>query len=107
MRTLKLVVDGYKIKYDDSNSDFSRSKAEMGKPLKIEVIFPPEWDRAVKVMAFYDRDHKECKPQVIENNSCMVPKEALKEYVFYVQILGKKNGKILETDKKSIRQIGG
>lgn len=107
MRTLNLIVDGYEIKCDELKSNFSRSIAEMGTPLKIKVTFPPEWDRAVKVMAFYDRDHKECTPQVIENDSCMVPKEALKEYIFYIQILGKKNGKILETDKKSIRQIGG
>jgi hypothetical protein len=75
--------------------------------MKIAVSFPPEWDRAVKVMAFYDYNRKECEPQIIRNGECEVPAECLKEITFYVQVLCKKDGVITETNILPLLQIGG
>lgn len=83
------------------------NRAQFGRPMRLKISFPPKWDRAAKVMAFYTREHKECEPQIIENDSCAIPSEALKDLVFFVEILGKKNGEIMRTDKLTISQIGG
>ena len=108
MREVKLsVTENNVLVCHLGESAYALNKAQFGRPMRLNVEFPPEWDRAVKVMEFYDRNHNECTPQVIENGSCIVPPEALKDLVFFVKILGKKNGKIMRTDKLTISQIGG
>lgn len=107
MRTLELTVtDKNEIEYIVAMRDPVLNRSNIGLPMRIKINFPSEWDRAAKVMAFYTREHKECTPQVIENDSCIVPLEALKDLVFFVEILGKKNGKTMKTNRASIYQNG-
>ena len=108
MRTLELTVtEENSIEYIVSLRDPVLSRTQVGLPMRMKINFPPSWDRAAKVMAFYTRDHKECTPQVIENDSCVVPLEALKDLVFFVEILGKKNGITMKTNRASIFQTNG
>lgn len=106
MRTLHLKVDGDRCSKDPS-STFVGRRTDVGQLIKIAVSFSQEWDHAIKVMTFYDANHKECTPKEIRDGVCEVPVECLKYNTFYVQVLGKKNGKILKTDTICISQIGG
>lgn len=106
MRTLHLLVTGNKLEKHPAYLFMGR-RSEVGQPIKISVSFSPEWDRVVKVMAFYDHEHKECTPQEICNGVCEVPPECLKNHTFYMRVLGLKDGKMIDTDMLSFMQIGG
>lgn len=107
MRTLKFIVNNKTILKDPS-CDFSNLKPKSGEVIRAEFSFSSEWNKAVKVIAFYSRDRKELTPQVLsEDDSCIIPSEALNDFVFYIQILGKRKGKKFETDKLAVCQDGG
>lgn len=107
MRTLKFIVDGQIIKQDPSCNFDDLVPGSEGY-LKAEFSFSPEWVKFVKVAAFYSMMGKEYPPQILdENNTCMIPAEALKRRVFKVRVMGKGHKLKMPTNKVAISQNGG
>lgn len=106
MRTLKFIVDGETIKQDPS-CDFSGLFTERKTNIAAKFIFSPEWEKKVKVAAFWSMLDVEYEPQEIVDDSCIIPVEALEKAAFKVQVLGKKGKARLTTNKLVIRQTGG
>ena len=111
MRTLRFIVDGKTIKPDPS-CDFTGLFPGRNPNIKAEFIFSDDWKNTVKVAAFWSMLDAEYEPQVITDECCDIPKEALSRASFKIQVLGKKKrpsfGKTtLETNKLTIRQTGG
>ena len=107
MRTLKFIVDGSTIKADPACS-FNGLFPGAEDYIRAEFYFSKEWKNSVKVGAFWSVMGNEYEPQVIkEDNSCMIPTEALKRSSFRVQVLGKRAGTKMQTNKLTVYQKGG
>lgn len=111
MRTLRFIVDGETIKQDPT-CDFSGLFPGKNPNVMAEFVFSSEWENTIKVAAFWSILDKEYEPQVIEDDGCVIPSEALAKASFKIQVLGKKkktkqNAPILSTNKLTIRQMGG
>lgn len=74
--------------------------------LVAEFDFSNEWNDTVKVAAFW-RNGNECPPQVLKNNSCVIPAEALSGRKFEIGILGKNEKMRLTTNRVEVVQNGG
>ena len=107
MRTLKFIVDKQDIK-QDPNCDFGGLVPGTEGYLRAEFSFSPEWSGCVKVAAFRSRLGREYPPQVLEDGkTCIIPTKALKNQIFSVQVMGKKEGLRLVTNKMTVSQNGG
>ena len=106
MRTLKFIVNGLIIE-KDKTCDFSGLYP--GKEdLEAEFIFSQDWHNYVKVAGFW-ANGKEYTPQVLtDGKTCIIPKEALNNFRFEIEILGRdRNNNKRRTNKITIRQFGG
>lgn len=102
MRTLRFYVDRQSI-WRDRNCDFSHIKPGTKEEIRLEFIFSQEWDLFTKVVGFWNRNREECKPQILQdNNTCTVPKEALKDFIFYIEVLGKYGNLNLNTERIAV-----
>ena len=107
MRTLRFIVDKQIIK-KDPECDFSGIVPGTEGYLKAEFDFSPEWDNCVKVAAFLSIMGKEYSPQVLQKGkTCIIPAEALKRKKFVIQVIGKKNGYKITSNKVTVCQEGG
>lgn len=107
MRTLKFIVDKQIIKRDP-NCDFKNLVPGTEGYLQAEFSFSPEWQGCKKVAAFFSPMGAEYPPQVLEDGkTCMIPSEALEGRRFKIQVLGKKDGFKLTTNKVTVSQNGG
>ena len=107
MRTLEFVVTGQKL---EKKRDWDIHGLVPGSEgyLRAHFTLSPEWDGCKKVVAFYSRLGKEYTPQLLEDgNTCIIPPEALTKTRFKIQLLGKKDGVKLVTNKLEIHQNGG
>lgn len=111
MRTLRFIVNNDSIERDPS-CDFGGLFPGRNPEIRAEFIFSDEWKNTVKVASFWSMLDAEYDPQVLNDDSCIIPTEALSRASFKIQVLGKKNKlaydqKILSTNKLTIRQTGG
>lgn len=111
MRSLRFIVDDKTIKQDPS-CDFTGLFPGRNPNVKAEFAFSNEWDNTVKVAAFWSVLDSEYEPQVLDNDCCIIPSEALSRASFKIQVLGKKinpsfNKTTMSTNKLMIRQTGG
>ena len=107
MRVLRFIVDNTTIR-EDPSCDFSGLFPGRNDEVMAEFEFSKEWKSAVKVVAFWSLLGAEYPPRELnEDDTCMIPIEALRTYAFKMQIIGKVNGKRKETKKFMIRQSGG
>ena len=111
MRTLRFIVEDEVIKQDPS-CDFSGLFPGRNPYVLAEFVFSSEWENSVKVAAFWSMLDTEYEPQVLHNDSCIIPTEALSRTSFKIQVLGKKdksrfNSTTLSTNKLTVRQTGG
>ena len=106
MRVLKYIVDNQIIK-PDPNCDFNGLVPGTEGYVKVEFSFSPEWDNCNKVAAFFSQMGKEYKPQIVENDFCIIPNEALKKRSFKMQLIGSKQNYKITTNKIVIKQNGG
>ena len=107
MRVLRFIVKGTTI-MQDPDCDFSGLFPDRNNEVIAEFDFSKEWGNGIKVAAFYSLLGAEYPPQeLMGDDTCMIPIEALQHYAFKMQILGKYNGKRVETNKIVIRQSGG
>lgn len=107
MKTLKFIVNGQSIILDPECDVTSLVPGTNGY-VRAVFTFSPEWDRCVKVAAFYSNLGTEYPPQALKNGEvCDIPSEALKKSVFKVKVLGKKNDYTICTNKVTVHQKGG
>lgn len=107
LRILKFIVDKQIIKQDPS-CDFSGLIPGTEGYLKAEFSFSKEWKDCPKVARFFSRMGKEYPPQALtDGKSCIIPAEALKKKAFGIQVIGKKDGLKITTDKIVVIQNGG
>ena len=107
MRTLRFIVDGTTIRQDPS-CDFSGLFPSKTGKLRAEFIFSKEWESRTKVIAFWSIMDNECAPQVVnDDETCMIPAEAISKVAFKLQVLGKtRNSPIVKTNTVTIYQSG-
>lgn len=105
MRTLRFIVDGKTITQDPS-CDFSGLFPGRNPSVRAEFTFSSEWKNKVKVAAFWSVLDKEYEPQELQDDSCIIPSEALAKPSFKVQILGKRGKERIDTNKLSVLQRG-
>ena len=106
MRTLRFIVDGETIVKDPS-CDFTGLFPKANSEIRAEFVFSPEWNSRVKVAAYWSMLDKEYSPQVLEDdNTCLIPTEALARPAFKVQILGKHRGRVFKTNSVIVHQRG-
>lgn len=107
MRTLRFIVNDDEIMRDPT-CDFTGLFPGENDEVQAEFICSPEWQRCVKVAAFLSLMGKEYEPQLIkEDNTCLIPVEALNNPVFKVKLVGKSRGKVYETGEVTVYQRGG
>lgn len=111
MRTLRFIVDNETITPDPS-CDFGNLFPGKNPDIQAEFVFSSEWENTVKVAAFWSMLDKEYEPQVLHDDTCDIPAEALARASFKIQVLGKKRtnsrkGAALVTSKLTVRQTGG
>lgn len=107
MRILKFLVDGEILKQDPS-CDFGGLFPGRNPDIQAEFVFSKEWNSRLKVVAFRSMLDQEYTPQVLgEDNTCVIPKEALARPAFKVQIMGKHRGRIIKTNSITVFQRGG
>lgn len=107
MQTLKFNVTGQTIALDPS-CDTSNLVPGTNGYVRAKFTFSPEWDRCVKVAAFYSNLGIEYEPQILKGGEvCDIPAEALKKSIFKVKVLGKKNNYTICTNKATVHQKGG
>ena len=107
MRTLKFIVDKQIIK-QDPNCDFDDLIPGSEGYLQAEFSFSPEWKGTVKAVGFFSVMGKEYEPQILKDGkTCMIPAEALAKRSFKVQVMGKREGFKLKTNKVTVSQNGG
>lgn len=106
MRTLRFIVHNNTI-VEDPSCDFTGLFPTPNQEIQAEFIFSNEWTDRVKVAAFYSVLGTEYPPQIIDENRCMIPPEALISPVFRIQILGNRYGLTTSTNTLTIYQRGG
>lgn len=107
MKTLKFIVNGQSITLDPECDVNSLVPGTNGF-VRAKFTFSPEWDRCIKVAAFYSNLGTEYPPQALKNGEvCDIPAEALKKSIFKVKVFGKKNDYTICTNKVTVHQKGG
>lgn len=107
MRTLKFIVNGQSIILDPE-CDITGLVPGTNGYVRAKFTFSSEWDRCVKVAAFYSNLGIEYPPQALKNGEvCDIPSEALKKSIFKVKVFGKKNDYTICTNKVTVHQKGG
>lgn len=107
MRTLRFIVEGQLIK-QDPNCDFSGLVPGTEGYLNAEFSFSPEWAGCIKVASFYSIMGDEFAPQVLmDGKSCKIPSKALKNRIFKIKVLGRRNDYKIQTNKVEVNQNGG
>lgn len=106
MRTLRFIVKGQTISLDPQ-CDFEGLIPGTEGYLQAEFSFSKEWESCVKVVAFFSNLGREYEPQVVnKQNVCIIPHDALKNRVFKVQVIGKKENYTLRTNRIAVKQGG-
>jgi hypothetical protein len=107
MRTLKFIVNGQTITLDPE-CDASDLVPGTNGYVQAKFTFSPEWNKCVKVAAFYSNLGREYEPQALKGGEvCEIPSEALKKSIFKVKVFGKKNDYTICTNKVTVYQRGG
>lgn len=107
MQTIKFHVSGANIEPVSARTPIKLFPG-MTEPVRLEFTFSAEWEKRVKVAAFWSMMGNEYPPQPLQDGkSCIVPVEALQKAAFKVQILGKANGEKASTNRYTIYLKGG
>lgn len=107
MRTLVFNVKNQIIQKDHS-CDFSGLVAGTTGYLKARFLFSEDWNGCAKVVGFFSKNDEEFPPCVLnEDNTCMIPDEALKYHEFKIRVYGRNNDYTITTRPITIKQYGG
>lgn len=107
MRVLRFIVDGVTIKADPT-CDFSNLYPGAGEQIQAKFTFSSEWESMIKVVGFWSVLNKEYPPQPLnEDNTCLIPAEALESVAFKIKVLGgKRRSAITRTNEVVVYQRG-
>ena len=106
MITIKLIVDGDRIRVDPS-CNLSGLVSHTTESVQLKFALSSEWKSRVSVVAFWSMLGQEHPPRTLDvNECCTVPAEALQRAAFRVQLLGKRNSETFETTKCTIHLKG-
>lgn len=105
MRVLRFIVNGDTIAQDPS-CDFSGLFPGRNPEVQAVFTFSNEWKTKVKVAAFWSTLDAEYDPQILENDACVIPQDALNRPTFKIQVLGKRGKTFLSTNKLTVYQTG-
>lgn len=107
MRTLKFIVKGQTISLDP-NCNFEGLAPCTEGYLQAEFSFSKGWESCIKVVAFFSNLGVEFEPQVLnKTNVCIIPPEALKNRIFKLQVIGKRDNYVIRTNRLGVYQRGG
>lgn len=102
MRTLKFIVNGRTIVLDpkcDYEGFIPCSEGYM----EAQFSFSKEWENCLKVMIFFSNLGVEYETQLLNSrNVCKIPQEALKNRVFKLQVIGRKENYTLRTNRITV-----
>lgn len=101
MRTLKFIADAQKL-MPDSSCDFSGLVKGSKGYLQAEFSFSEDYAGCGKIAVF--RNQGEEFPMRLENDSCMIPEEALTWRTFQVCVVGVREGYRIRTNYVEVRQ---
>lgn len=102
MRNLRFKVSGQLIE-KDSGCDFAGIAKGTNEWLNIVVSFDATWAGMAKVICM--RDSNGAETNKVLNGSVTVPSSVTSGNFFSIQIYGKKNGKLVSTNKLFIDQV--
>lgn len=102
-RILEFVVDKQRIKRK-KGCDFSGIVAGSVGYLRAKFEFSKEWNGCVKIASFENQNGDPYPIRIDEDNTCLIPSDALKDARFQVQCFGGGPGFRIETDKLKVRQ---
>lgn len=103
MRTLSFIVTVAGGIRKDPTCSFSGLRPKPEEPIRVEFTFPDSWERSVKVVGFYNRDHQECEPRALDdNNSCEIPAEVMMDFVFYMRVYGRSQRDTFATELTAV-----
>jgi hypothetical protein len=104
LRTLKFVVNRQVIE-KARDCDFDGLVKGTNGYLMAKFLFSEDWNGCAKVVGFYSSYGNEYAPQVLDNeNSCMIPEEALARETFVIKVFGKRENFTITTNKLAINQ---
>ena len=107
MRTLVFTVKNQIIQRDIS-CDFSGLVAGTSGYLKAKFTFSESWNGCAKVVGFFLKNGEELPPCTLSNdNTCVIPTEALKHHEFSIVLYGKNKSYTITTRPITIKQYGG
>lgn len=107
MSTLNFIVKGQSMILDPTCDINSLIPAADGH-FRAKFKFSSEWNGCTKVAAFFSNLGREYEPQIIKNNdTCIIPAEALGKSIFKVQVIGKNTNYKLRTNKVQVHLKGG
>ena len=107
MRTLVLNVKGQSI-YPNSPSDIGGLVAGTSGYVRVKFICSSDWNGCIKVAGFKSSNGVEFSPSPLDNdNSCIIPQEALAYHEFEIVLLGKNREYTINTRPIRIKQYGG
>jgi len=107
MRTLRFIVEDQILKRDP-DCNFDNLVPGTDGYLQAEFRFSPEWNGSTRVAAFYSTMGREYPPQLLKDGkTCMIPAEACAKQTFNIQVIGKKDGYKILTNKVAVSQMGG
>ena len=102
MRVLKFKADGQRLK-KQADCDFSGLVAGSAGYLRAEFTFSDDWLGCKKVAGFI-ADDKEYPVMLDDNDSCMIPTEALSGELFKVYVVGANVGYKIITNHTKVKQ---
>ena len=102
MRTLKFTVVGQSIK-KETDCDFSGLVAGSVGYLRAKFTFSSEWNGCKKAASFWYGDQEYAR-LLDDQDSCMIPEEAIVGEMFKISVTGLKSGYKIKTNKTKVRQ---
>lgn len=104
MRTLEFEVKQQRLR-KQPGCDFSHIVAGSFGYLKAKFYFSSEWDNCKKAASFIcEGSDEEHAVLLDENNSCVIPSEALVGNSFDVFVTGVRPGLLIQTARTSVKQ---
>ena len=106
MRTLKCIVEDQIIK-PNPECDYSGLVPGTSGYLEVEFEFSQAWSDCTKVAGFYSMMGVEYEPQILVDNKCIIPAEALAKKSFKIQVIGGRKDYTILSNKITVKQDGG
>ena len=106
MRVLEFMVNKQMLTKNPV-CDFSNIVPGSEGYLKARFFFSEDWEDCTKVVGFYYGNTEFPPKELAEDNTCIIPYEALKKPSFDIRVFGQRKGFGISTNRMTISQNGG